>query len=81
MSHDPAVTVDPATPNPRPSRPAGWRKRWPSRWRKRWRKRNDPRLVRAMFWRGLHHGIVLARIVIATSAVGLALYFLWQALS
>lgn len=73
MSHDPDVTVDPPTPSPRPSRPAGWRKRW--------RKRNDPRLVRAMFWRGLRHGIVLFRVVTVTSVVGLALYFLWLALS
>lgn len=77
MSHDPDVTVDPPTPSPRPSRPAGWRKRW----RGRWHKRNDPRLVRAMFWRGLRHGIVLFRVVTVTSVVGLALYFLWLALS
>ena len=34
-----------------------------------------------MFWRGLRHGIVFVRVVTATSIVGLALYFLWLALS
>ena len=58
--------------------PGGWRERARNRWRRRWQRRNDPHHVRAMFWMGLRHGHVMARVMALMLGVGVVAVVVWQ---
>lgn len=47
------------------------RESWRVRWRVRWKRRNDPAVVRAMFWHGFRHALVVVRLFLVVIVVGL----------
>ena len=50
------------------------------RWRDRWRRRNEPQLVRAMFWQGIRHGTILVRAVVLLFLAAIITVIAWQSL-